>query len=1169
MPQEYLAHAQAIARELLGLSDAERAAHLEQACGLNHKLREHVERLLADTLALSAGDARAPGTDPLSADRSTTGPELPETRSLPRPASSLDPQVDPERMLGKYRVLRRLGVGGFGEVYLAERSDATRQLVAVKVLRGALTSVNVRQLEAEMRTLAALSGHPHIVALMDVGATEAGLPFLVMEYVAGVAGKPAAHLDDHCRQEHLNLGERLRLFLQACSAVEFSHRRLVIHRDIKPSNILVSGEGVAKLADFGIAKLLDRDNEETQTAPDRHAMTLYYASPEQLEGAPLDVTSDIYSLGVVLYQLLMGELPYRLPGRPNPAALARTIREQEPSKLTDRARSARSSDAGDTAVGETTEQPGAVQGLDLRQLSRQTLGDLDAIVLKALRADASERYGSAGELRSDLERFLAGEPVLARPVSSYDRVRRWMRRRPAITALATVSLALFVALVAGGAIYLFQTRRLLAEITRERNNKDQYLGVAKQTADRYLAEMREDPRLVAQGLDPLHRQLLIDARELYQLMALERGESNELRQARCESNLALAIIAAEFNDYVEASRLADAALSEVPVESPTSDAARRRQSLRGAALRNKGYFQLLAGQYDEARKAQREAGEIFSTLFASDPSESALLELAISQTYLGEVDLSLERLEPALVAFVAARDSFERLEREFPVRAASDPIRGKREYYRGMNEFNLGLSLLRPENYDACESSLRASQARLAKLVEANPDVPKYRDRLGRSLVNLSVLHARRGQHDESRAESERALKIFREITERNPHVREYAVDFLGACDNLGLALFRAGRDAELEALLPELKSLAERLESPNMGLRELDTLMNHYHVWQHISHKRNRPAEAQRAATKAFEFSTRLPDAWYSNGSRWSLRGSCELNYSEYVSDKEERRKLLFAALESFRHAVDLGKREESLTKNINITIERLAAQDEQAPDHLASAEARLQGAELLGKLVKSDDLELLRHRLNAAGSFCNAAHQRRRDGDCVSATSLYDRAASVLAELESVPQQFRPTRRQFLRNTLTGRAQANDQLRRYEQAERDWRAAAEFESAPEQTIIVSRAIRSRMARGDVEAGFQELSELAETASQFGPLQADALETLCIALTRPVDTGSSQQSDELRTTMRERARAYALRLKELGLFADADAKQEFYARPAVAAARRDSELAALFADLD
>ncbi len=425
----------------LELPAEERASWLRDHCGGN-------EALLAEVKTLLRAHERADGI--LEADAVGAG------------ASLIDNPMRGRR-IGQYRLLREVGRGGMGVVYLAERDDGQfRRRVAVKLLRASPDAEELhRRFLAERQILASLE-HPNIAQLLDGGVTDGELPYLVMEYVDGLP------ITTYCDRHRLNIDERLRLFRDACAAVHHAHRNLVIHRDLKPSNILITTDGKVKLLDFGIAKLLNpamsaMDIPETRTA--FRVLTPEYASPEQLRGESLTTASDVYALGVVLYELLTARRPH-VPDTDSPAVLAREICESEPDRpSTAVLRAARV--RADSAASELT--PASVstaRDTSPERLSRELRGDLDAIVMMALRKEPARRYGSADLLAADLQRYHDGLPVVAHFGSRRYRAGKFIRRhRLAAAAAAVVALSLLGgAAVAGWQAGIASRERDRAEV---------------------------------------------------------------------------------------------------------------------------------------------------------------------------------------------------------------------------------------------------------------------------------------------------------------------------------------------------------------------------------------------------------------------------------------------------------------------------------------------------------------------------------------------------------------------------------------------------------------------------------------------------------------------------------------------------------------------------------
>jgi eukaryotic-like serine/threonine-protein kinase len=382
----------------------QREAHLDSACGSDAELRREVASLLA--------------ADPAEGDSFMQAPLIGRALAVIGRGPS---DVWIGRRIGPFRIVAELGRGGMGAVFRAVRDDAefTHQ-VAIKVIRLGLDEAGaVTRFRRERQILANLK-HPNIASLHDGGTTPEGLPYLIMELVEGV------RIDDHCLQHRLPVDAILRLFLKVCDAVQFAHRHLVVHRDIKPSNILVTADGTPKLLDFGIAKLLDPG------APTASAvllpMTPAYASPEQAIGGEITTATDVYSLGILLYELLAGRRPYEIQGS-SPIAIQQAICYTEPAPPSRVVGSGRRLDGS---------QPEAAE-----LLRRELDGDLDNIVLMALRKVPEQRYLSVEQLTQDVERFLLDLPIVARGDLWSYRAGKWLRRhRLGVAASSCIALSL-------------------------------------------------------------------------------------------------------------------------------------------------------------------------------------------------------------------------------------------------------------------------------------------------------------------------------------------------------------------------------------------------------------------------------------------------------------------------------------------------------------------------------------------------------------------------------------------------------------------------------------------------------------------------------------------------------------------------------------------------------
>jgi serine/threonine protein kinase len=407
----------------------QREAYLDEACANDPLLRVEIESLLA------------------SHDRAEDFIETPAfAGGVKAITESPGEQIEGQR-IGQYQIIREIGRGGMGTVYLAARADEQyEKLVAIKIVRRGMDSEDIlRRFRNERQILANLD-HPNIARLLDGGTTRDGLPYLVMEYVEG---KPVT---DYCDQHRLPTSERLQLFRTICEAVQHAHQNLVVHRDLKPSNILITEEGTPKLLDFGIAKVL---NPELSALPTDHTLTELrvltpdYASPEQVRGEKLTTTSDVYSLGIVLYELLTGHRPYRSTGTPL-HELARVICEQEPVKPSTAIANIEIVTHGETKPRTITpESVSSARDTLPNKLRRGLSGDLDNIILMALRKEPVRRYATVSQFSEDISRHLDGLPVVARKDTFKYRATKFVRRnRLGVAAAVVILLSLLGGIVA-------------------------------------------------------------------------------------------------------------------------------------------------------------------------------------------------------------------------------------------------------------------------------------------------------------------------------------------------------------------------------------------------------------------------------------------------------------------------------------------------------------------------------------------------------------------------------------------------------------------------------------------------------------------------------------------------------------------------------------------------
>ena len=426
--------------------------------------REVTAGLLADGLCQQCLPSTIPGVSPPTADTCTSSDlEIAAARDHPD-------------HIGPYKILRILGQGGMGIVYLAEQEHPIRRTVALKVIKlGMDTKEVIARFESERQALA-LMNHPNVAKVLDAGATEHGTPYFVMEYVAGIS------IADYCDRHRLNTRERLELFMPVCQAIQHAHQKGIIHRDIKPSNVLVSlqdDKPVPKVIDFGVAKATNQRLTEKTLFTQRGFLigTPQYMSPEQAEMTQLDVDTrtDIYSLGVTLYELLVGALPFDagVLRRAGYDEIRRIIREEESPRPTTRLRS----------LGQTAIEVANRRRTDLESLQKQLRGDLDWITMKAIEKDRTRRYQSASELEADIRRHLNDEAVIASPPGAMYRIRKFARRhKTGVAAAGLVVLAIIIG-IAGITIGLVRAIRAERAASKAEGVARQEAETAKQVSD--------------------------------------------------------------------------------------------------------------------------------------------------------------------------------------------------------------------------------------------------------------------------------------------------------------------------------------------------------------------------------------------------------------------------------------------------------------------------------------------------------------------------------------------------------------------------------------------------------------------------------------------------------------------------------------------------------------
>ena len=732
---ELFRRAEEVFLRVIALPEAARAAAVDQACRADPALAHEVHALL-DHASRIDGFLEQPA---LVADLGVAS----------REALAAEDLVG--RLVGPYRLERCIGSGGMGTVYLGRRADAeSSPRVAIKLVKRGMDSDEIlRRFRAERQTLAALH-HPNIALLLDGGVAGSGQPYLVMEYVEG---EP---IDRYCDRHRLTVEARLALFLAICDAVRHAHQNLVVHRDLKPANILVSREGVPKLVDFGIAKLITPGERPQVTIPQERRLTPEYASPEQVTGRPVTTSSDVYSLGVLLYELLSGHQPYRFPTRTR-SEIERVVAE-DPSPMPSEAVTRVERD--DARAPVTPEEVARARSSRPDALARRLRGDLDTIVLMALRKEPERRYASVDHLADDLRRHLGGLPVSAHRDSFGYRFSKFARRHRAGTALGA---ALALLLAGAVAAVVWQARvssRQRDEAVAARDQAQETVGFLQRMLASVDPGQRGPAVTVREVLDAaavrvegeLASQPLVQASlrstigRTYLSLGLHDASEVQLRRALDQRRALLgprhhdvAESLCDLGELLYARRSLDEAQD---VFDEALDVFREASGARSAdtakTLSNLGAVQWAKGELEKAEQAQRQALAI-----RREVDGAGSLEFAVIQNNLCGVLLAQGRLDETEACLIEALDvQRAKLGTEHPLVAKSLD--------------NLGVVLYRKGDLERAEGLYREALDLERKLLgDAHPDVAVTRK-------NLAVLYVDRG--DLAAAEEQlRACLVARE----------------------------------------------------------------------------------------------------------------------------------------------------------------------------------------------------------------------------------------------------------------------------------------------------------------------------------------------------------------------------------------------------------------------
>jgi serine/threonine protein kinase/Tfp pilus assembly protein PilF len=1100
--------------------EGERASLLERECAGRPEVRQRLDQLLA------AHFCSHPLLD-------HTGPDL------------TGPHVCHEQpgavIAGRYKLLEEIGEGGMGTVWLAEQTQPVRRKVAIKLIKAGMDSRQViARFEAERQALAVMD-HPNVAKVLDGGLSETGRPFFVMEYVKGVP------ITQYCDATRLSVPERLELFSQVCQAVQHAHHKGIIHRDLKPSNILVApydDRPVPKIIDFGLAKAMHQSltDKTLHTAHETVLGTPLYMSPEQaqLNNLDIDTRSDIYSLGVLLYELLTGTTPVERKRFKQVAwdEIRRIIREEEPPRPSARLSST-----------DTLASLAACRQSEPLMLTRQVRGELDWIVMKALEKDRSRRYETANGFALDIQRYLAGEPVLAAPPSARYRLKKLVRRHRGPVLAASLVLCTLLAGIIGTTWGLFQARQA----------RDREAARADGEAKAKEQAQEEKKRAIAfrnQALDALRATTGIDVEKLlgakkelsanekayleaiagrWQTFARQEGTDEQSRSVRAEGHHRVAYLWHKLGRREEARpehERAAALWEKLAADFPTVPDYRRDLARSHNSL---GILLTDLGKRAEAEQQYRKAMAIQEKLAADFPTvPDCRRDLAQSHNNLGLLLKNLGKRTEAEQQYRKALAIQEKVATDFP--AVPD-------YRRNLasSHHNLGILLADLGKRAKTEQQFRKALTIKEKLAADFPAVPEYRSELAGSHNELGVLLKDLGKGAEAEQQYRKGLDIQEKLVADFPAVPEYRSNLANSHNNLGTLLAGLGKGAETQQQFRKALTIQEKLAAdfPTVPDYRHDLASSHHNLGLLLAGLGKR-AETEQQYRKALAIQEKLsadfptvPDYRSKLARSHNSLGILLAGLGKGAEAQQQFRKALaikeklatdFPTVPDYRRELasshnnlglllkNLGKRteaEQQYRKALAIQ-EKVATDFPAVPDYrreLASSHNNL--GNLLASLGKSAEAEQqyrkaldLREKLAAnfptvpgyrvelGGSYCNFGNLLAGGGKPADSLAWYQKAIDTLRPVhEQEPRAV--SAKVFLRNSHWGRAQAHHRLGQYAEAVKDWDRAIDLSELPRQP-----GLRAARANSQVRA-----RQVAEAVAEVAALTAS----------RPNKTGLAQ----------------------------------------------------------
>ncbi len=823
--------------------------------------------------------------------------------------------------IGHYRILRELGRGGMGTVYEAVRADDEfEQRVAVKLIRRGMDTEDVRRRFRNERQILANLDHPNIARLLDGGTTADGLPYFVMEYVAGV------ELLTFCEARNLSVNERLALFRKVCAAVSYAHTRLVVHRDLKPSNILVNEDGEPKLLDFGISKLLTPEAlEQTGTATALGMMTPHYASPEQFRGGAITTATDVYALGVILFELLTGHLPYELRDR-RLDEVARVVCDISPDRPSDavitRGRE-ETLDVVDASGAKTDERmkDRATDGRNSKTTSRSLRGDVDNIILKALRKEPERRYSSIDKFSDDIRRHLAGLPVTARPDTFSYRAEKFIKRhRASVVAAALILLTLI------GGIVGTSWQAVRAE--RERRLAEKRFAQVRQLANNVVFKYYDEIDKLA-GSTKAREMLVTDALEYLDALSQDARDNTDLQRELAVAYIRIGKVQGraynanlgDTSGAIASYRKGIALLEPIAVK---SNDAQMQGDLAGA------YSELATALGRQGNKQEADAflrqGISLNEKFVSAHAEDLTLPVRLSASYIF--------LGDTLPVGKGANESIETF--KHAVAVADDVLRRDPNHVRANNLVAAALDRIQSHLLTLAKNAQDDDDAALAKqlrdeaapysartlelsekLVKLQPDEVVNDRILKTAQVNAAQYLFEAGRYDEAQRGLAEAVLDFTEFSKADPDNQEQKLDLAIICSALGANEFRRGQVAPAEVSFKRSFQILDELiahDAQNFDYLQKRLMVKYLYADEQLF--KGDTEAARRAYEKAFaqiDAAAREKDAAFGESLRGyylAKLGDCDLAVAGKTNlPMVSRRAALDSALASYQQAVELWR--------------------------------------------------------------------------------------------------------------------------------------------------------------------------------------------------------------------------------------------------------------------